>query len=190
MDVEGITPVMSQLPFLIVISVLLVFPSILSAEDKAAEADAAFKEGVSLYGQEKYEQAADAFRRANELRFNWKILYNIGQSESSAKRFGEALLAFEEYMVRGGDDIYITRRDEVIEEIQRLKLLVGYLEIEAPNGAMVYVDGKEKGGAPLAGPVPISAAIAHKVRVVLNHRPVIERNVRVSGGQTLTLRAE
>lgn len=158
--------------------------------DAQARAEAAFQEGVSLYRDGSFTEAADAFRRANRLRMNWKILYNIGQSEASAKRSGLALQAFEEYLTRGGDDVSIERRDQVLQEIRRLKLLVGHLEIDAPDGAAVLVDGDERERTPLEGPVMISAGVPHQIKIVLGDETLLERTVRVSGGTTQKLVVE
>jgi tetratricopeptide (TPR) repeat protein len=81
------------------------------AEDQPDEAMAFFKKGIDLFNAEKYEDAASAFRRAYELKPNWKLNYNIGQSEAAAKRLGLALQAFEAYLSQGGDDISTERRD-------------------------------------------------------------------------------
>ena len=54
---------------------------------KAAEgldAQVAFREGVKLFRSDRYKEAATSFRKAYELKSNWKIQYNIGQSEAAA----------------------------------------------------------------------------------------------------------
>ena len=61
-----------------------------------------WKATIWLYGDKKFKEAADAFRLANHLRRSWKLLYNIGQCEAAAKRYGMALDAFERYVAEGG----------------------------------------------------------------------------------------
>ena len=70
-------------------------------EDPKDKAVQAFQEGKRLYGDKKFKEAADAFRLANHLRRSWKLLYNIGQCEAAAKRYGMALDAFERYVAEG-----------------------------------------------------------------------------------------
>ena len=117
----------------IVFSSLLVFSLIFTgavarAQDDEDEAMTFFKKGIDLFNSESYEEAAEAFRKAYELKPNWKLNYNIGQSEAAAKRLGLALQAFEAYLSQGGDDIPTERRDEVLKEVERLRKMVGAVE--------------------------------------------------------------
>ena len=148
----------------------------------------AFKSGVTLYDAGDYEAASKAFREANQYKFNWKILYNIGQCEAAAKRYGLALAAFEEYLALSGDEISVARRDEVMSEVARLRLIVGMLEVKAPKGASVQVDGVERGVAPLSGPVLISAGVEHNVIISKAGEVLLEETVKLTGGQDRTLR--
>ena len=144
---------------LLMIGVLLLTVNV-NAGTKIEEAKVACGKGRDLFEQGNYVEAAGSFRKAYELKPNWKILYNIGQCEASAKRHGLALTAFEEYFSRGGDDIPPERKDEVLAEISRLKLIVGMLEIFAPDGAEIAIDNVIRGTAPL------SSGPAHHVPVI------------------------
>ncbi|MBN2343479.1 MAG: hypothetical protein JXX29_04765 [Deltaproteobacteria bacterium] len=157
------------------------------ADEPDDEASAAFQEGIRLYEAGEYPQSATAFRRAHSLKANWRLLYNIGQAEAASKRPGIALQSFEEYLTTGGDDIPEQRRAEVMEEIRRLRELVGALEIEAPESAVVYIDDVERGTTPLPGSIMISAGATHRVRVVHSNKAILDRTVRLSGRQTKTL---
>lgn len=149
------------------------------------QARAAFNRGTELFEKEDYEAAADAFREANKLNPSWKILYNIGQAEAAAKHYGRALEAFEAYLAKGGDEIGDRRTDEVISEVKRLREVVGSLEINAPPGSSVQVDGQERGVAPLAGPIKVAAGIAHKVTAIGPDGVIDSQTVRTSGGYTI-----
>jgi tetratricopeptide (TPR) repeat protein len=155
----------------------------------AQDAETAYKEGVAAFEAGRYEEAAELFRAAHALRPSFKLLYNIGQSEAAAKRFGAALEAFERYLAEGGDEIAPERRDEVLAEVDRLRKMIGYVEVEAPDGAEVAIDGAARGAAPLPGPIPLASGVDHSVRVTQGERVLVERTVRVSGGQSLTVRA-
>jgi tetratricopeptide (TPR) repeat protein len=126
----------------LLLALLCVIGQQAGAED-AVRAEAAFEEGKRLYHDESFEAAAAAFRKAYELRPNWKILYNIGQSEAASKRYGLAVEAFERYLVMGGDDIDQNRRDEVLEEMEKFRKIVGSIEIKAPDGLVVLVDDRK-----------------------------------------------
>ncbi len=144
------------------------------------DARAVFEKGIDLFKAREYSAAAAAFRKANELKPNWKILYNIGQSEAAAKRHGLALQAFESYLSQGGDDVSDDRESELEKEIERLRKIVGFLKITAPDGVAVVVDGLDRGRAPLSGGLPVAASVEHQVHV--GDSP--SRTVMVSGGQT------
>ena len=159
--------------------------------DSAAEAKKAFREGGRLFEAKKYAEAAEQFRRAFEIRPNWKILYNIAQSEAAAKNYGVALEVFERYLADGGDDIEVARTNEVLGEIERLKKMVGYLEISrAEDSLSVFVDGIHRGDTPLAGPLALTAGVEHIVTIRRRDETILERTVRIPGGQTTTLPLE
>jgi len=160
------------------------------AQDDKEKAQAAFEAGKVKYEAGEYAAAAAAFREAYEIKPNWKLLYNIGQCEALAKRPGLALQAFESYLTEGGDDISGERREEVLAEVERLRKMVGALKVKAPDGAVVIVDGVERDRTPLPGPIMIGAGITHQVKVVLGDDVLVDRPVRVSGGQAVTVEAE
>ncbi|MFO8071586.1 MAG: tetratricopeptide repeat protein [Polyangia bacterium] len=161
-----------------------------AAQDVKAEAKAAFEQGKAAFEQGDYERAAAAFRRANELRPNWRLLYNIAQSEAAAKNPGLALQAFEAYLAQGGDDVVLERRDECVAEIERLKAMVGEIEVFAPAGAIVFVDGAERERTPLPGPMMVSAGVEHQVRIEHEGEVILDRKVRVSSGKRVTVEIE
>ena len=51
-----------------------------AAQSNNKKARAKFNEGVGLYNNEKYAEAAKAFEEAYALKPIYKILYNIGQA--------------------------------------------------------------------------------------------------------------
>ena len=146
----------------------------------------AFDDGTELFEQQKFSEAAARFREAYEIRPNWKLLYNIGQCEAAARRYGVALELFESYMAAGGDNIDLERTKELIEEMERLRNLVGFLDFQdLPMGASVTIDGLERGKSPLPGPLAVAAGVDHDVRIVKDEEVNYERALRVHSGQTL-----
>ncbi len=154
------------------------------------EAAAAYAEGKTQFSNNQFIEAAEAFRRANELRPNWRILYNLGQSEAAAKRYGLALEAFERYLVLGGDDISEQRRMDVVREVEQFQKIVGAVEIGAPAGYELYIDGIKRGVCPLPGPVLITASIEHKLEILWQGEAILTRTVLVNGQETKTLRID
>ena len=159
------------------------------AESTAGEAKAAFEQGKAAFGEDKFVEAAVAFRRAHELRPNWRLLYNIAQSEAAAKQPGLALQAFEAYLAQGGDDVSVERRDECVAEVERLRAMVGEVVVVAPNGAIIFVDSIERERAPLPGPMMVAAGMNHDIRIELDGVVLLERPVRVSSGKRVKVDA-
>ncbi|MBN2341891.1 MAG: tetratricopeptide repeat protein [Deltaproteobacteria bacterium] len=179
-----------KLTFVIVTVVFLICKIGAAQESRIEAAQAAYAEGVALYEAGDFVEAANAFRRANTMKFNWKVLYNIGQCEAAAKRHGMALQAFEEYLTRSGDDISVERRDEVLTEVNRLRQMVGLLEIEGPSGGEVWVDNEQRGTLPMAGPVAISAGVNHEVKIILDEKELYLREIRMVGGQSKNIQVD
>lgn len=174
---------------LVTVSALVLALAIPAAAGKKTEKQArkAFKEGVAHFGAGRMDEAVEAFRKAYELNPSWKLMYNIGQAEAAAKRHGAALEAFEQYVSEGGDDVPPARRDEVVAEIKRMREMVGLLEFESPDGAIIYIDGVERGMTPLPGRIRVSAGVDHEIKIVLGVEILIERVVRVGGNETLVV---
>jgi hypothetical protein len=160
-----------------------------SAPLRADAARDAYDEGVKAFDAGRFSEAAAAFHKAYELKRSWKIRYNIGQSEAAAKRFGLALDAFEAYLGEGGDDVDPARRDEVLAEIQRLRLLVGGIEIVGPAGATVAIDGVARGVLPLGTRLRETAGVDHEIVVVGADGVELLRRagVRVGSGELVTV---
>jgi len=151
------------------------------AKATADEARELFMQGIEAFERGDYKAAAEAFRKAYTAKESWKVLYNIGQAEAAATRYGLALEAFESYLVSGGDDVPDARREEVLAEIQRLRVLVGVLEVDAEPGAELLVDGISRGTTPFDG-IKRVAAGTHQVVVRHNGETVFDKAVNVAGG--------
>jgi hypothetical protein len=146
------------------------------------QAKAAFSRGKKLFEGMEYKASADAFREAYRLKSSWKLLYNIGQAEAAAKRFGLALEVFEKYLAEGGDEIPDERRKAVIGDVQQFRAMVGSIIVKAPDGAVIVVDGVNRGTAPLPGKLKVAAGIEHEVKIELENVSKEPQTVVVSGG--------
>ena len=156
-------------------------------ETPDARAHQAFEDAKALYSEGKYSEASMKFKEANRLRPSWKLYYNIAQSEAAAKRHGLALEAFEEYVARAGDDIPEERRDLVISEMERLRPIVGFVNVTSKTykGAAVIIDGVHRGELPLSGALMLGAGMDHQLRIEYEAGVLLERAVRVVGKQTI-----
>jgi hypothetical protein len=156
-------------------------------EPETDEALVAFNKGKNFFHAKQYGEAADMFRKAYKLKETWKLLYNIGQSEAADKSHCMALQAFEAYLSQGGDDIAYERKTYVLEEVSRLRNMVGVIQVKAPDGAVIWVDEVERGIAPMPGQIPVAASVIHTVVVYFDGEPLPEQTVSVVGGHALTV---
>ncbi len=146
-----------------------------------------FKEGVSLFKNGKYTAAAKAFENAYELKPTYKILFNIGQAYAADKKYALAIQAFEQYMVDGGDDLSDERRNEVLDEIGKLRPLVGYIGVESSDGIAVFVDGVERGITPLASKIMLTVGHPHTIELRRGDKVLLSRSLSVYGGLDETI---
>jgi hypothetical protein len=153
-------------------------------EARTDEAKELYQKGAELFEEKRFEEAAEAFRAAYDLKPSWKILFNIGQCEAAAGRYGLALDAFEEYALEGGDDVPVERRDYVADEVRRLQPMVGSIEIEgAPEGTAVVIDDYERAKTPLKGPLRVSSG-RHQVMLRKGDEVLLDDTFKVAGGMT------
>ena len=160
--------------------------SLAQNEDSNRLAKQFYDQGIKYYEAGDAKSAAEAFRAAYKLRPSWKILFNIGQAEASAGRYGIAVESFEQYLVEGRDEINPDRKDYVFKELQRLKQLVGTLVIHGPDGAAVFVDDMQRGELPEAKRTKVEAG-SRKVVVSTDTGVLLREVVRISGGDEVVL---
>jgi len=143
-----------------------------------------FQRAVALFNGGSFEEAAEYFRMAYEARRNYKMLYNIGQAEMSAKRYGLALEAFERYISIGGNRVPEDRRGAVLGEIELLRRMVGTVVVAAPPGFQVIINSVRRGTTPDVRGFFIKAEYTHIVELWKEEQRVFRQNVALNAGQT------
>jgi tetratricopeptide (TPR) repeat protein len=185
----------------IVIGILTGFNTTAAAEDSAdgspkerdnsaGAQDSArqfFFKGQTAFANNNYAEAARLFRTAYSLQPSWKLFYNIGQAEESAKHYGLALDAFELYVSKGGDDISQERQQEILKEISYLRNMVGIIEIEAPDGSELFVDSSSRGTKPFKGIIR-TAVGKHTVQLKYKNKIIYNKNITISKGGVTKIR--
>lgn len=143
-------------------------------EDPRVEAGRRFDQGVAYVAEGRFEAALAEFLRAYEISGEWAVLYNLGQVSLSLGRNAEAHDTFRRYLAGGGTDVDPMRRAEVEDLLAGLEPRIARIAVEADvEGALVLVDGVERGRTPLAGPVVVEPG-SHVVEV---------RDERLVGGR-------
>lgn len=132
-----------------------------------AQARSEFERGVAAFESGRLTEALAAFQSAYTLSPTYRILFNIAQTQAELGRPHEAIASFQAYLAEGADEIPAQRRNKVQAEIESLSAQVGYVRINGPEGARVWLDGQPTGVLPLAAPVRLPAG---------NHRLVIKHD--------------
>jgi PEGA domain-containing protein len=115
-----------------------------------------FQQGVALYNEGNFNSALVEFQAAYKSYPTPGVLYNIGLTQKSLFRYGEAIESLNKYMA---EDPKLTpeRKNEVQQLIADMKLLLADVTIYVvPDGATVMLDGRTVGTAPLK-PLGIAA---------------------------------
>jgi hypothetical protein len=168
---------------------VLTTQTIVKAGEKE-ESESALQKGAELFESGRYNEAAELFQKAYDLNPSWEILLNIGQCSAAKKEYGRALEAFEAYLAKGGDDVPLQKRDEIIAEIRQFRERVGQLRAEGPDGAEIIVDGHSRGRFPLPGPLLVSGNVDHEVTVEMDGEVLMQKTVRVGIGDSQELTME
>ncbi len=146
------------------------------ADTTTAEARLRFDEGIKLADNGAHEAARLKFNQAWALLKSPAILYNLARAEQLSSHPVEAL---EHYRLFGkmSSDPKITevQRQRAAENVAELSKKVGQIDIEAPAGARITIDGRTIDWAPGADPVVVTPG-KHAVEASVDGKP---RNVEV-----------
>jgi hypothetical protein len=167
-------------------SVLMLVSPVYSGSD-VDTARAKYQEAQKLFEKFQYAEAAKLFREAHDMSPNWRLLYNMAQSEAAARNFGPALQYFEQYLALGGDEVLFERKEEVLAEIRRMRDMVAFVEIHAPEGCEVLVNGVMRDKTPLPGPLMINAGVENVLVVQHDGTVLLNQRIRMTSQQTRTI---
>ncbi len=151
------------------------------ATTKAARAR--FQEGVSLYDKGQYEASRAAFLQAYALRKHPAVLLNLAQSSLRSARPLEAAKYFNQYL-RESNTATPAQRADAEKGLAESRTKLGRLEVSAPTGAEVAVDGNTSGTAPLSDAVDVEPGM-HTVRARLTDGTTESRSVNARAGEKL-----
>ncbi len=151
-------------------------------KEQRDEASAHFRQGVELFREGAYRAALVELERANEIAPDYRVLFNIGQTQLALGEYVGAINAFEGYLVQGGSQVDAARRAEVEADLASLRKRVASLAIRVSrDGADVFVDSVLIGKAPLAATVPVSVG-RHRVFAQTADGTTASQVVDVAGG--------
>lgn len=162
--------------------------------NKAGDEDLArrhFKQGVSLFKDGDYRSALFEFEAAYELSGNPQLLYNIAVSHDELHHYAAAIVAYEQYLERLGDELDAGRTQQVEAELKKLRRRVGTVMVDSdPSGAMVRSGDRILGVTPFEAPLDLGEV---ELEFEAEGYETQRHSVSVSGGERIpvdvTLRA-
>src|SRR5579883_169705 len=121
-----------------------------SASDDAttAAARARFKEGIDFFDKGQYDNARAAFLQAYALKKHPDILFNLAQSCLKGGHMLEANKFFTQFLAEA-QNIAPQKRADAEKGREEARARLGRIEISAPAGTEVILDGERAGTAPM-----------------------------------------
>jgi hypothetical protein len=163
-------------------------PVIGAADDlQVRQARAHFARGVQLYREADYDGALAEFTRCYQLAPNYRILYNLGQTQAQRHDYVEAINVLGQYLEQGGGEIAETRRQDTERDRSMLRDRVATVDIRGNVAdAELFVDGRYR------GPVPRTRSVAFnpgpiELRLEKPGYAAAVQHVTLAGGDVLTL---
>ncbi|MBK6694165.1 MAG: PEGA domain-containing protein [Myxococcales bacterium] len=147
------------------------------------EARARFQEGVGRFDKGQYEAARAAFLQAYALRKHPAVLLNLAQSSLRSNRPLEAAKYFQQYL-REATTATPAQRADAERGLAEARTKLGRLEVSAPPGSEISVDGNVVGAAPLSEPVDVEAG-NHTVKARLTDGSSETKSVSARAGEKL-----
>ena len=152
---------------LLTISVLLCTCALESSPVAASEslAKERFFEGLERLEASDLENATKSFEASFEAYPNVNCLENLAMCYFKLNRLFDALSAFEKLEQQFSGALSPESKKRATDKIKEIKKRLPSLSISSfPEGATVFVDGKERGTTPLALPIFVSKG-THKIEL-------------------------
>jgi hypothetical protein len=156
-----------------------------AAQEKDAVTDMArrrFQEGVKFFDQKKYEEARAAFLQAYALKHHPAVLLNLAHSEIRSGHNLEAARHFATYLRDPPVNATQSEKAEAERALATARSKLGRIQVTAPTGADILVDGESMGQSPLPEAVDASPG-NHTVEARLGGKTA-STNVAVSVGRS------
>jgi len=165
--------------------VTLAAPALADPQSDKKEANRHFKNGVSLFDENKYAEALAEFERAYTLMPHPLVLYNLANAHRALSQYDEAVTYYQRLLAEGPGEVDKKTLAKGKKELDDLMRMVAQVTISVePADAAVTIDGKERaaGGAPL-----ILAPGDHAVEARKDGHQPGRRAFRVAAGDKLTV---
>jgi tetratricopeptide (TPR) repeat protein len=182
--------------FLFSVALLLFCVSPALAAGPAADAKATqdartrFHRGVQLYNEGSFEAALAEFNKAYQISPNYRLLYNIAQTQFDLHDYVAASRNLGQYMREGAGEIPEDRRAQVSDLVRKLEERIGHVEVSCNlDGAEIRIDDIPVGTSPLRVAVPVNAG-PRRITAIKTGHPTAVRLITVSGMETTKVALE
>jgi hypothetical protein len=151
--------------------------------EAVVEAEARFKEGLKRHDAGDEEGARLSFLQAFSVIKRPNIVFNLARAEQLTNHPVDAIAHYKLFVADGA--VTAVDRETARRRIVELSALVGHIQIDAPSGADLWVDGQMLAGkAPLTEPADVSSGM-HTVQArVADQTKTV--TVTCGAGQTVT----
>lgn len=154
----------------------------------AQDARELFVRGEASFAGGRYEDAIRDWQAAYELDPRPRLLFNVARAQERLGQLEAAVETFDTFLTNAPQDEPV--RETAVRNVAALRERIArtaILIVDAPHGAMILVDGEERGLAPRPDPILVSPG-DHEV--VLRTDDASQRvRVVVTAGQQLEVRA-
>ena len=158
-----------------------------TADEARVRARELFDEGLAAFETGDFPAARDAFQESFELRANATVLYNLANTQRVLGEYPASLASFRGYLELRGDRIEPETLARVQPWIDEMLGKVARITVDAPVGAVVSLDGRDVGTAPLAEPLVLTCEEHVLAATLPDHRPARE-TIRPAAGEQRTVR--
>ncbi|MFW5739278.1 MAG: hypothetical protein ACOC1F_02810, partial [Myxococcota bacterium] len=141
-----------------------------------------FKAGVRAFWQHKYEEAAEAFEKANDTIPNHKALFNAADAWEKAGALVKAARRFQQYLQDAPERA--RARDEAQSRLEAILSKIGRIELAGDEATDITVDGE-----PAALGELLVTPGEHVIAAVAGGE-AIEKQVMVEAGSVLRVLLE
>jgi len=158
------------------------FSAAAQSEDPTTKAARArFQEGVDFYDKAQFDNARAAFLQAYALKKHPAVLLNLAQSSLRSNRPLEASRYFQQFL-RESTNLSAQQRDTANNGLNEARGKLGRVDVAAPPGTEIAVDGERVGTTPLAEAVDVEPG-THVVKARLSDGKEEQQSVTVAAGQ-------
>jgi hypothetical protein len=144
-------------------------------------ARARFNEGVEFFDKGQFENARASFLQAYALHKHPTVLLNLAQSSLRSGHSLEAAKYFQQFL-RDSTGVTAAQKSDADKGLAEARTKLGRLEVSAPAGEEIFVDGDHAGTAPLSAQVDVEPG-PHTVKANGD-----SKSVNVTAGQVLPVK--